>query len=152
MDIPGRSKTEITERLWHLVAAEHEGLLCTLSAKEPGFPFGSLVNYSITADRRFVFSMSPLAEHFKNLEQHAKASLFVIEKGTTPSGDRSRATILLDLTIAPPSEAGQFNSLMAHLHRGVPSEVIATFRVVVGTVHAVRWIGGFGEARWIRQL
>jgi putative heme iron utilization protein len=57
--------------------AHHSGVLATLSASVPGYPFGSIVPFVLDDDCRPVILVSALAEHTKSLAADARASLIV---------------------------------------------------------------------------
>jgi putative heme iron utilization protein len=57
--------------------AQHSGVLSTLSASVPGYPFGSIVPFVLDADCRPVVLVSALAEHAKSLAAAPRASLIV---------------------------------------------------------------------------
>jgi putative heme iron utilization protein len=66
-----------------LLAAESVGVLSTISVHRPGFPYGSVTPYALSARGAPVLLLSKLAAHTKNLLADPRASLFV--------GDRSAA-------------------------------------------------------------
>jgi putative heme iron utilization protein len=57
--------------------AHHAGVLSTLSASLPGYPFGSIVPFVLDADCRPVVLISALAEHTKSLAGNPRAGLIV---------------------------------------------------------------------------
>jgi putative heme iron utilization protein len=57
--------------------AHYSGVLSTLSASVPGYPFGSIVPFVLDADCRPVILVSALAEHTKSLAADPRASLIV---------------------------------------------------------------------------
>src|ERR1017187_2107983 len=71
------------------------GSLSTLSRKQPGFPFGSLMPYALDTQGRPIFLVSTMAMHTQNLQADPRASLFVTEPEA--SGDplgASRVTLM----------------------------------------------------------
>ena len=58
------------------------GSLSTLSRKQPGFPFGSLMPYALDRQGHPIFLISTMAMHTQNLQADPRASLFVTEPGT----------------------------------------------------------------------
>src|SRR6516165_359640 len=81
------------------------GSLSTLSRKQPGFPFGSLMPYALDAQGRPIFLISTMAMHTQNLQADPRASLFVTESG---SGDQplgaSRVTLISNVLRLPDSD------------------------------------------------
>src|ERR1035437_3269926 len=83
------------ERARTLMHSGRIGSLSTLSRKQPGFPFGSLMPFAPDAQGRPIFLISTMAMHTQNLQADSRASLFV----TAPdaSGDplgASRVTLV----------------------------------------------------------
>src|SRR5271165_274745 len=81
------------------------GSLSTLSRKQQGFPFGSLMPYALDAKGRPVFLISTMAMHTQNLLADPRASLFVTEPGA--SGDplgSSRVTLIGTVSKIPEPE------------------------------------------------
>jgi putative heme iron utilization protein len=71
------------------------GSLSTLSRKQAGFPFGSLMPYALDDQGRPIFLVSTMAMHTQNLQADPRASLFVTEPDA--SGDplgSSRVTLI----------------------------------------------------------
>ncbi len=65
------------EEARRFLRAQHSGVLSTLSASVPGYPFGSIVPFVLDADCRPVILISALAEHTKSLAADPRASLIV---------------------------------------------------------------------------
>ena len=63
--VPEPSFAERARTLMHLGRI---GTLSTLSRKQPGFPFGSLMPYALDGQGRPVFLMSTMAMHTQNLQ------------------------------------------------------------------------------------
>src|SRR5664279_6233272 len=83
------------ERARTLMHSSRIGSLSTLSRKQPGFPFGSLMPYALDAQGRPIFLISTMAMHTQNLQGDPRASLFVTEPDA--SGDAlgsSRVTLI----------------------------------------------------------
>ena len=55
------------------------GSLSTLSRKQPGFPFGSVMPYGLDEQGRPVFLISTMAMHTQNLRADPRASLLVTQ-------------------------------------------------------------------------
>lgn len=71
------------------------GSLSTLSLKQPGWPFGSVMPYGLDGQGRPLFLISTMAMHTKNLLADARASLLVMQPDI--SGDplgASRVTVM----------------------------------------------------------
>jgi len=124
------------------------GVLSTLSKKLAGYPFGSVVPFILDHAARPVILISRLAEHTRNIEADARVSLLVndaiedVQAGArlTLAGDAARA-------------GGNLDALQARYLNYFPEagRLIAlgdfTFYVIVP--QALRFIGGFGDIRWV---
>ena len=67
------------ERARTLMHSGRIGSLSTLSRKQAGFPFGSLMPYGLDSQGRPIFLISTMAMHTQNLQADPRASLFVTE-------------------------------------------------------------------------
>ncbi len=100
--IPEPTHAERTRTLLHLNSL---ATLSTLSRKQPGFPFGSLMPYALDPTGRPIFLISNMAMHTQNLKADPRASLFV----TQPSADgdplgAARATLIGNIMQIPEEE------------------------------------------------
>src|ERR1700720_484857 len=73
--IPGPT---FAERARTLVYLGHVGSLSTLSRKQQGFPFGSVMPYALDDHANPVFLISTMAMHTQNLLADPRSSLLVI--------------------------------------------------------------------------
>src|SRR5271167_2229566 len=93
------------ERARTLMHAGRIGSLSTLSRKQPGFPFGSLMPFALDDQGRPIFLISTMAMHTQNLQADPRASLFVTESDA--SGDplgASRVTLIGSVIRIPEPE------------------------------------------------
>src|ERR1700693_5708381 len=93
------------ERARTLMHSGRIGSLSTLSRKQLGFPFGSLMPYGLDGQGRPIFLISTMAMHTQNLRADARASLFVTEPDTSddPLG-AARVTLVGSVTRIPETE------------------------------------------------
>lgn len=153
-EVPGPLATPagVTER--RRTPAEHartlvqHSILGTLSTlTRDGDPWGSLVSYGVLEDGSPVFLVSRLAEHTRNLEGDARASLVVAEQAREGDPlDHGRVT-LAGRVVRPEGER-LAAARAAHL-AAVPSAEIyidfGDFSLFVLEVERVRWVGGYGR-------
>ena len=85
---PAVPEPSFAERARTLMHSGRIGSLSTISRKQPGFPFGSLMPYGLDSQGRPIFLISTMAMHTQNLQADPRASLFVTEPDA--SGDRTR--------------------------------------------------------------
>ncbi|MBZ0095406.1 MAG: pyridoxamine 5'-phosphate oxidase family protein [Sulfuricella sp.] len=138
------------ENVWkqarRLLRAERVGMLSTLSHKLGGYPFGSAVSYLTDHEARPLFLISQLAEHTRNIEQDARASFLVHEQSTDIQAGE-RLTLVGKAVHVETTEP-----LKARYLRYFPSAEqyfsldFSFYRIEPVTL---RYIGGFGVARWI---
>src|SRR5215813_15338291 len=60
-----------------LIQEEQHGVLCTLSQKISGWPFGSVTPYALTQEGEPTILISEIAEHTRNLRADPRVSLFI---------------------------------------------------------------------------
>jgi hypothetical protein len=138
------------ETLWkqarRLLRAERIGLLSTLSHKLGGYPFGSAVSTLTDHEARPLFLISRLAEHTCNIEQDARASLLVHEQSVdVQAGER----LTLVGKAVPVETTAQLKSRYLRYFPGAAQYFALDFSLYRIDPVTLRYIGGFGVARWI---
>lgn len=81
-DLPPVPEPTFGERAHTLVYLGCMGSLSTLSRKQPGFPFGSVMPYGLDDHGRPIFLISTMAMHTQNLQADPHASLLVTQRDT----------------------------------------------------------------------
>jgi len=76
-DQPPVPEPSFSERARTLVYLSRIGSLSTLSRKQPGFPFGSVMPYGLDERARPLFLISTMAMHTQNLQADLRAGLLV---------------------------------------------------------------------------
>jgi len=146
--VPEPSFAERARTLMHLCRT---GSLSTLSRKQPGFPFGSVMPYGLDGSGRPIFLVSSMAMHTQNLQADARASLLVTqpEAGGDPLG-ASRLTLVGNVLPVPESEASVARELYLSLHANskywVDFEDFSFYRMDVVDIY---YVGGFGVMGWV---
>src|SRR5712671_2651411 len=85
-DQPPVPEPTFAERARTLVYLGRIGSLSTLSRKQPGFPFGSVMPYGLDERGRPIFLISTMAMHTQNIQGDPRASLLVAQ-APVQSGD-----------------------------------------------------------------
>ena len=139
------------ERARTLMHSGRIGSLSTLSRKQPGFPFGSLMPYGLDDQGRPIFLISTMAMHTQNLQTDPRASLFVTDPDA--SGDplgSSRVTLIGSALRIPEPELA--DARVVYL-TGYPDskywvdfEDFFFYRLYVIDVY---YVGGFGVMGWV---
>jgi putative heme iron utilization protein len=139
------------ERARTLLYLGRIGSLSTLSRKQPGFPFGSLMPYGVDNLGRPTFLISTMAMHTQNLQADPRASLLVTQADA--SGDplgASRVTLLGNVApIAKPEVAAArklYLERYANSKHWVDFEDFSFHRMDVVDVY---FVGGFGVMGWV---
>lgn len=128
-----------------LVAAGNIGTLATLSSD--GHPWGSMVSYGTLTDGSPVLLVSLLAEHGRNLQGDARASLVVADppRGADPM---TSGRVTLAGRAERPTGALADAARDAHLAAVPTADVYVDygdFSLWVLRVERVRWVGGYGR-------
>jgi putative heme iron utilization protein len=151
-DQPSIPEPSFSERARTLVYLGHIGSLSTLSGKQPGFPFGSLMPYGLDGRGRPIFLISTMAMHTQNLQADSRASLLVTQTdggGGEPLG-ASRVTVIGNVLPIPQPEVPDARQLYLDRHANsrywVDFEDFSFYRMDVLDVY---YVGGFGVMGWV---
>jgi putative heme iron utilization protein len=127
------------------------GSLSTISRKQPGFPFGSVMPYALDASGRLIFLISTMAMHTQNLQADLRASLLVTQPdgGGDPLG-ASRVTVIGNALKIPQAEVAAARALYLERYANskywVDFEDFSFYRMDVLDVY---YVGGFGVMGWV---
>src|SRR5258708_5776641 len=151
-DQPTVPEPSFSERARTLVYLGRIGSLSTLSRKQPGFPFGSVMPYGLDARGRPIFLISSMAMHTQNLQADPRASLLVTQADA--SGDplgAARVTVIGNAAIIPQPEVAEARALYleryANARYWVDFEDFSFHRMEVLDVY---YVGGFGVMGWVQ--
>ena len=139
------------ERARTLVYLGRIGGLSTLSRKQPGFPFGSVMPYGLDSRGHPIFLISTMAMHTQNLQADPRASLLVTQPEA--SGDplgASRVTLVGNVQTIPEPEVAEARRLYLERHANskywVDFDDFSFYRMDVIDVY---YVGGFGVMGWV---
>jgi len=150
-DLPPVPEPTYAERARTLMYLGHIGSLSTLSRKQPGFPFGSVMPYGLDDQGRPIFLISTMAMHTQNLQADPHASLLVTQQETDsePLG-ASRVTLVGNVLPVPNTELAEARKLYLERHVNskywVDFEDFSFYRMDVIDVY---YVGGFGVMGWV---
>lgn len=151
-DQPAVPEPSFSERARTLVYLGRIGSLSTLSRKQPGFPFGSVMPYGLDPHGRPLFLISSMAMHTQNLQADPRASLLVTQPDS--SGDplgASRVTVIGNVLTIPKPEVPEARQLYldryANSKYWVDFEDFSFYRMDVLDVY---YVGGFGVMGWVQ--
>ncbi len=141
-----------SERARTLVHLGRIGSLSTLSRKQPGFPFGSVMPYGLDPSGRPIFLISTMAMHTQNLQADSRASLLVTQPDS--SGDplgASRVTVMGNVLTIAKGEVADARQLYLERYANskywVDFEDFSFYRMDVLDVY---YVGGFGVMGWVQ--
>jgi putative heme iron utilization protein len=150
-DQPPVPEPTFAERARTLVYLGRIGSLSTLSRKQSGFPFGSVMPYGLDDHGRPIFLISTMAMHTQNLRADPRASLLVTQEdaGGDPLG-ASRVTLVGNVLPVPDAEVAEARKLYlacyANSKYWVDFEDFSFYRMKVVDVY---YVGGFGVMGWV---
>jgi heme iron utilization protein len=139
------------ERTRTVVYLGRVGSLSTLSRKQQGFPFGSVMPYGLDVHANPVFLISTMAMHTQNVQTDPRSSLLVTEPNTLgdPLGAR-RVTLLGNILPVPAPDVEEARKLYLARHANskywVDFDDFSFYRMDVVDVY---YVGGFGVMGWI---
>ena len=150
-DQPPVPEPTFAERARTVMYASRMGSLSTLSRKQAGFPFGSVMPYGLDDHGRPIFLISTMAMHTQNLQADPRASLLVTQQDTDgePLG-ASRVTLVGNVLQVPNTELAEARKLYLERHSNskywVDFEDFSFYRMDVIDVY---YVGGFGVMGWL---
>ena len=151
-DQPAVPEPTFAERARTLAYLGRIGSLSTLSRKQPGFPFGSVMPYGLDERGRPLFLISTMAMHTQNLQADPRASLLVTQPDA--SGDplgAARVTLVGNAGTIPDSEVADARKLYleryANAKYWVDFEDFSFYRMDMLDVY---YVGGFGVMGWVQ--
>jgi putative heme iron utilization protein len=150
-DQPVVAEPSFAERARTLVHLTRVGSISTLSRKQPGFPFGSVMPYGLDEHGRPIFLISTMAMHTQNLKADPRSSLLVTEDDADgdPLG-ASRVTLVGNVLPVPEAEIP--GARKVYLERQpnskywVDFEDFSFYRMDVVDTY---YVGGFGVMSWV---
>jgi heme iron utilization protein len=149
---PAVPEPSFSERARTLVHLGRIGSLSTVSRKQAGFPFGSVMPYGLDPQGRPIFLISTMAMHTQNLQADPRASLLV----TQPDGDgdplgASRVTLVGNVLTIPEPEIADARRLYLERYANssywVDFDDFSFYRMDVVDVY---YVGGFGVMGWVQ--
>src|SRR6201981_208358 len=150
-DQPAVPEPAFAERARTLMYLGRIGSLSTLSLKQPGFPFGSVMPYGLDDHGRPIFLISTMAMHTQNLRADPRASLLVTQQDA--GGDvlgASRVTLVGDVSAIEPGEVAEARKIYLASYENskywVDFEDFSFYRMQVVDVY---YVGGLGVMGWV---
>lgn len=134
-----------------LLEAESVGLLSTTSVHRPGYPYGSLTPFALSARGAPLLLLSGLAAHTKNLLADPRACLFVGDRSAAEDPLAGARASLLGRAarLGPADEAEGRARYVARHPKAAAYFELRDFALWELAVEEARLISGFGSMRWL---
>jgi heme iron utilization protein len=148
---PAVAEPTFAERARTLIYLGRVGSLSTVSRKQPGYPFGSVMPYGLDEPANPVFLISTMATHTQNLQADPRSSLLVTQLDSIgdPLGT-SRVTLLGNTLPVPEAEVVEARKLYLARHANskywVDFDDFSFYRMDLVDVY---YVGGFGVMGWV---
>jgi heme iron utilization protein len=139
--------SELGSEARRFTRANRQGVLCTISKKLGGYPFGSVCPFVPDHAGRPVILISTLAEHTKNIDADPRVSL-IVQPYVEDQHNAGRVTIVGNAMLLPEKD-----SLGPRYLRYLP-QAEAYFAMHDFSFYRIepvriRYIGGFGKIHWL---
>ena len=134
-----------------LLAAENIGVLLTISVHRPGYPYGSVTPYALSAEGAPLLLFSRLAAHTRNLAADPRAGLFVGDRSAAADPQAGARVSLLG-QVRPVPDAAVADARARYLARHPQAAdyfALGDFSLWRFDIEEARLIAGFGEIRWL---
>ncbi|WP_434456695.1 HugZ family protein [Stutzerimonas urumqiensis] len=137
-----------------LLLKEYQGVLGTHSKALPGYPFGSVVPYCLDAAGRPLLLISRLAQHTHNLQADGRCSLLVGERHAEDVQAAGRLTLLADARqlVDPAAIEAAAQRYYRYFPDAQDYHRVHDFDFWVLSPVRWRFIGGFGQIRWLDDI
>jgi len=139
------------ERVRTLMSLTSVATLSTISRKDGGYPFGSLMPFALDSLGRPIFLISNMAMHTQNLKADSRCSLFVGQ--TMVDGDAlgaARATMIGNAEPIPGNDIAdareRYLARHENSHHWVDFPDFSFFRLQPINLY---YVGGFGVMGWV---
>jgi putative heme iron utilization protein len=144
-DVPAPTHAERARTL----AEQHKfGALSSLALEPAGYPYASFTTFAL-ADGEPVFLISRMAEHTRNLQADARASLLVHDSDKADPLANGRVTLVGKVhKVARPAERERAAFLAAQPTAAYYAD-FTDFDFYRMQLESVRYIGGYGRMSWV---
>ncbi|MES2182387.1 MAG: DUF2470 domain-containing protein [Pseudomonadota bacterium] len=124
------------------------GVLSTLSAKFPGYPFGSVAPFVLDHGGQPIVLISTIAEHTKNIITNPKVSLFVFA-GDEDLQASARLTLIGEAKQIDKEEANLRARYLRYFPQSAGYFETHDFNFYRLEIAQARYIAGFGKLGWV---
>ena len=134
-----------------LIVQQKIGSLSTQSKKHPGWPFGSVMPYSMDDAGNPVFLISSMAMHTQNLKSDSRSSLLVMEdKSSDDPLSIGRVTLMGETEIVDKEDIPEVKNGYLEQHPDATFWVdFPDFSFYRMSINNLYFVGGFGRMDWV---
>jgi len=131
-----------------MLRAHRYGVLCTLSKKFNGHPFGSITSYLVDHDGSLLILISTLAEHTKNIQYDPRVSLITHCQDDPHIQSQGRVTMIGEAQLI--SDGKQIDArYLRYFPEAQSYHTMRDFSFYRIMPQTLRYIGGFGKIHWV---
>jgi heme iron utilization protein len=139
------------EEVRALIRSERNAVLCTISKRNAGWPFGSIAPYAITSAGEPVILISEIAEHTRNIRADARVSLLIQDSAAMADPQAGARVTLMGYAMPVPriyleDARVRYLTLFPNSASYFEAHDFSLFQV---KAEQIRFIGGFGEIYWL---
>ena len=132
-----------------LLNQQSVGVLSTLSIDVPGYPFGSIVPFTLNYDSEPTILISDIAQHTRNIKRDNKVSLTVFDQCADDPQAGGRLTWIGDAELIQPTDKEIRSRYLRYFPSAESYFETHDFSLYCIHLQRARFIGGFGEIYWI---
>ncbi|HEX8186059.1 MAG TPA: DUF2470 domain-containing protein [Blastocatellia bacterium] len=145
------SLSKQAEEVRSLIRSERNAVLCTLSKRNGGWPFGSIAPYAITSAGEPLILISEIAEHTRNVRADARVSLLIQDSAAMADPQAGARVTLMGYAVPVPrlyleDAHRRYLALFPNSSGYFDAHDFSLFQI---NTEQVRFIGGFGEIYWL---
>ncbi len=153
MSDPGQLQKALQEASRVLLRRERSAVLATHSSHLDGYPYASVVSYSLDGRERPIFLLSSMALHTQNLARNPKAALLVADTGAgalAMSG--ARLNLFGETLQIADADAAAMRKLYIEEHPEAKQwAAFGDFSVYRMEIVEVYVVAGFGVMGWLKR-
>lgn len=132
-----------------ILRAHRHGVLCTLSKKFNGHPFGSITPYLVDHDGSLFILISSLAEHTKNIQYDLRVSLVTHSNDDTDIQSQGRVTVMGEARFMSNGKREIGARYLRYFPKAQSYLTLGDFSFYRIVPQTLRYIGGFGKIHWV---
>ncbi len=135
-----------------ILRAHRYGVLCTLSKKFNGHPFGSITPYLVDHDGSLLILISSLAEHTKNIQYDPRVSLVTHSKSDAGIQSQGRVTVMGEAQLISDGKHEIGARYLRYFPEAQGYLTLGDFSFCRIVPQTLRYIGGFGKIHWVSAV